>query len=100
MAKRSIKENHDYTFKAKDFYELLDGQQERCALTGRQLTPENCTAIHRIPLRRGGTHDLNNICLVVEEIAQLKRSLLDDELYSLCEDLLQYRDRMDDQSKP
>lgn len=43
---------------------------------------------------------MNNICLVVEEIAQLKRSLLDDELYSLCEDLLKYRDRMDDQSKP
>ncbi|MBR32329.1 MAG: hypothetical protein CMN77_13570 [Spirochaetaceae bacterium] len=91
MAKRSIKDKQDYTFKAKDFYELLERQEERCALTGRQLTPENCTAIHRTPLRRGGTHDLSNICLVVEEIAQLKRSLLDEELYSLCEDLLAHR---------
>ena len=91
MAKKGITSGSDYTFKAKDFYALLESQSHKCALTGRELTPENCTAIHRIPLRRGGTHDPDNICLVIEEVAQIKRALFDEELYALCEDLLRHR---------
>lgn len=73
-----------YVFRAQDFYYLLEAQKYRCPLTGRELTPENCTAAHRIPLRRGGEHALDNIYLIVEEAAWLKRNLTDQELLDLC----------------
>ena len=48
----------DYKFKAKEFYHLLDKQEYRCALTGRNLTPETTTAEHIVQLQDGGVHEL------------------------------------------
>lgn len=85
-----MKKDHEtpYKFKAADFYTLLEKQEYRCSLTGRELTPENCIAAHIVPLRRGGVHEPDNIYLIVDEAAQIKRSLMDSELLELCRDIL------------
>lgn len=79
----------NYKFKASDFYFLLESQEFRCPLSGRELTPENCTASHIVPVRRGGAHALENIYLIVDSVTQIKRNMLDDELVALCVDIVQ-----------
>jgi len=77
-----------WTFKAKDFYALLDRQKYTCPLTGRELRPENTTAAHIVPLRKGGKHEVGNIYLVVNDLLDIKKNLTDEELVTLCYDVL------------
>lgn len=78
-----------YRFKARDFYQLLEKQKYRCPVSGRELTPENCMAAHKIPLRNGGEHCLENIYLVTDAVTHIKRHLADSELLELCSDIRQ-----------
>lgn len=80
-----------YKFTAKDFYAMLDRQGYRCALSGRELTPENTDAEHIIPLDQGGSHTLENIYLIVRDAARLKRHLTEKEMVQLCFDILTTR---------
>lgn len=79
-----------YKFKAADFYALLDKQKYKCALTGTELTPENTTAEHILPLSRGGTHELSNIFLVDERVAKLKRNLSIAEVRDVAQRIVSY----------
>jgi len=78
----------NYRFKAKDFYFLLEEQARRCPVSGRELTPDNCMAAHRVPLRKGGVHSLENIYLVTDAVTQIKKQLTDEELLLLCKDIV------------
>lgn len=80
-----------YKFAAKDFYALLEKQQYRCALSGRELTPENTDAEHILPLEHGGQHTLENIYLIVRDAARIKRHLTEAQAIGLCFDILQTR---------
>lgn len=80
-----------YKFAAKDFYSLLDRQNFRCALSGRELTPETTDAEHILPLDSGGIHTPENIYLIVRDAARLKRHLTEAELVRLCFDILTTR---------
>ncbi|XDD52161.1 hypothetical protein AB3N59_19590 [Leptospira sp. WS92.C1] len=77
-----------YKFNSKDFYELLDNQGEKCFLSGRILTPDNTLAEHIHPIRFGGEHTKNNICLVVEPLARLKRYHKEEEIFQLAVDII------------
>jgi len=76
-----------YSFKAKDFYALLEKQNYRCPYSGRELTPANCIAEHRVPLRKRGRHEASNIVLVDNSVGYLKRYLTDEELHQLIDDM-------------
>ena len=78
----------EYVYRAKDFYAQLEEQQYRCFMTGRELTPVNCTAEHLTPLKQGGKHERGNIVLLVREIAPLKRALSEAEIVDLAFDIL------------
>ena len=80
--------NQKYSFKSKDFYCLLESQKYRCKYTGRELTPQNCYAVHVIPLAQGGKHELQNIVLVDKEIYVLKKSLNPDQLKKLAKEIV------------
>ena len=80
-----------YKFAAKDFYALLEKQQYRCALSGRELTPETTDAEHILPLDSGGTHTPDNIYLIVRDAARLKRHLTEAQVIELCFDILKTR---------
>jgi len=79
-----------YTFRARDFYELLTRQGYRCAISGIELTPENTTAEHIVPLRKGGKHELANIYLVDENISRLKRNLLEEEVIEIARRIVEH----------
>ena len=80
-----------YKFTAKDFYALLEKQQYRCRLSGRELTPENTDGEHILPLELGGQHQPENICLVVRDVARLKRHLTEQAVVELCYDIIKQR---------
>ncbi len=77
-----------FKFRAEHFYKLLNDQKYRCALTNRELTPENTNAEHILPLRKGGKHEPENICLVVDMIGKLKRYFSEEEIVLLASDII------------
>jgi len=86
-------DSNRFVFRAAHFYALLEQQEYRCALTGRELTPENTSAEHIIPLRKGGKHELSNIFLVDDAVAKLKRYYSDDEVIRLARELVTHAGR-------
>lgn len=77
-----------YKFIAKDFYEILDNQEEKCFLSGRKLNPDNTLAEHINPIRFGGTFSKENICLVIEPLARLKRYYKEEEIMQIAVDII------------
>lgn len=75
-----------------DLREMLVKQKYQCALTGRELTPENCSIDHIIPLCKGGVHAKENAQLVVAEVNYAKGNLTEKEFLQLCRDVVAYAD--------
>jgi len=82
------KGKQQYKFLAKDFYEMLEQQGYRCALTRRELTPETTTAEHKILLSEGGKHEIENIYLISKDAAKLKRSMSENQMAELAFEIL------------
>ena len=77
----------------QDLRDMLDKQGYKCALTGRQLTHDNCSIDHVLPLCKGGSHTKENAQLVVAEANHAKGNLTDAEFLRLCRDVVAYADR-------
>lgn len=88
-ASTKIEKEERFRFRTEHFYELLEGQKYTCPVTGRKLTPQNTVAEHRIPLRKSGKHELENIILVDQDASKLKRYMTDEEVVSLAADIIQ-----------
>lgn len=73
-----------------DLRSMLSKQNYQCALTGRKLTPENCSIDHIVPLCKGGIHSIENAQLVVAEVNHAKGSLTEEEFLQLCSDVVAY----------
>lgn len=73
--------------KAADLQSILETQRYKCALSGRTLTPENCTLDHRVPLARGGTHSIDNWHLVTDEVNRAKGTMTIEEFVAMCCDV-------------
>ncbi len=85
-----MKEKSNYKFKVSDFRDLLESQEKKCGLTGRELTPENTFAEHILPLGKGGSHSKNNIILVIDMLSKLKRYYTTEEIIDIAYDILAY----------
>lgn len=70
--------------------QLLEHQDYRCALTGRALTPENCTADHVIPVANGGSNDMANIQLVTNEVNRAKNTMSQRQFVAMCIDVARF----------
>lgn len=70
--------------KPKDILKLLKQQGFRCAYTGDELTPDNVSADHFVPLSGGGTHALGNIRLVTRCVNQAKGTMLHGDFVDMC----------------
>lgn len=71
---------------------LLDGQQYRCALSGRKLAPENTSLDHILPVSRGGGHTLKNAQALANEVNRAKHTLTNAEFIQLCRDVVAFAD--------
>jgi len=91
----SIVHNVSESFTTKDVIAKL-GANPVCYLTGKKIDlnqPHTFQFDHIIPTSKGGTNDLDNLAICVSEANFAKGDLNLNELYSLCEDILNWRNK-------
>lgn len=71
-----------------DIYQQLESQGYRCRLTGRELTPENASLDHINPLSAGGSHQAENIQVILREVNAAKGTLSHSDFLRLCRDVV------------
>ena len=72
---------------------ILVKQDNKCALSGRTITPANCSLDHIVPLSRGGTHTKENAQLVCEEVNRAKGMMTEEEFMELCRDVVAHKSK-------
>lgn len=77
------------TVTGKQILQLVESQEYRCAITKRALTPESASLDHIIPLSRGGSHSIENLCVVDQQVNAAKGSMTTDEFVALCREVAQ-----------
>jgi len=68
---------------------LLEYQNYRCALTGRELSPELASLDHIVPIRLGGEHTMENVQVLHKDVNRAKNSLTNDEFIGICREIVQ-----------
>jgi 5-methylcytosine-specific restriction endonuclease McrA len=77
---------------ASGIRELLKTQEYRCYLSGRELTPSTASLDHRVPISKGGAHDIDNLGVVDYHVNIAKGTLTIDEFISMCRDVVRHQD--------
>lgn len=77
---------------AKGLRRLLEEQSYRCALTGRELTPDVATVDHKHPLSDGGTNTLDNVQIVHCDVNQAKGAMSQEAFLAMCREVVQVAD--------
>ncbi len=72
---------------------VIEHQARRCALSGRQLVPEEASLDHVLPLSRGGKHTLDNIQILHRDVNRAKSTLTNPEFIALCREVVAWVDR-------
>ncbi|HMN41161.1 MAG TPA: hypothetical protein PKE29_09975 [Phycisphaerales bacterium] len=76
---------------AKQVMSMVERQQFRCAISGRELTPETASLDHITPLARGGKHELGNVWAVDHQINTAKGTLTVEEFVTMCCDVARHQ---------
>lgn len=76
---------------AKTIMTLVERQRFRCAISGRELTPQTASLDHIVPLARGGEHGVDNIWVVDQHINSAKGTMTLDEFVAMCRDVVRYQ---------
>ncbi|MEI7014083.1 hypothetical protein [Leptospira licerasiae] len=77
-----------YRFKAEDFDKVEAQQNFKCYLTGRPYQYHKLKASPIIPMHKGGKHEFNNICFVIDEVKHLKRYYTNAEILEIAFDII------------
>ncbi len=78
----------NFKFNISDFRQLLNEQNGKCYVTGRELTGSNCDAELIQPLNQNGKVSKSNICLIIDSIRELKRYHTTEEIYKIAKDIV------------
>ena len=62
----------------------------RCAICGAELSRENMTISHKIPLSRGGDNGMDNLMLSCWECNHAKNNLTMEEFFEKAKEILRY----------
>jgi 5-methylcytosine-specific restriction endonuclease McrA len=68
----------------QELCELLEKQDYRCALTGRELTPDDIAVDHIVPISCGGDFSIKNSQLVSKSVNRAKHTMSQEEFITLC----------------
>ena len=71
---------------------LLEQQEYRCALTGRNLTPQTAALDHIVPIRCGGKHVIENAQVLHKDVNRAKGSLTKEQFVALCREVVTWMD--------
>jgi len=80
-----------FKFTAEDFWTLVEGQERKCALTNRDLTPLTCEVELRDPNKKDGRFELSNFYCVDKDLKYLARHLSERDIIELCATVLECR---------
>jgi 5-methylcytosine-specific restriction endonuclease McrA len=80
----------DGTVNLQAVLDLLTRQGFRCALTGRNLTPETASLDHVVPICRGGAHHIGNTQVLERTVNRAKGTLTNDEFLALCREVCRH----------
>ena len=79
------------TVTATEIMKLLERQQFRCALSGRELTPAIASLDHIVPLAKGGSHTIDNLWVVDQQVNVAKGTMTLDEFLQVCSDVIRHQ---------
>jgi 5-methylcytosine-specific restriction endonuclease McrA len=68
----------------------LEKQGYRCAITGRELTPDTASVDHSYPLSRGGANSIENIEILHSDINQAKGAMTKEEFVAMCREVVEW----------
>lgn len=85
--------NEQFRFRAEDFWNLLEKQGKRCALSNRELTPLRCEVELKNPNKEEGRFDMDNFYLVDKDLKYMCRYLSESEVIDLCAIVIEHRGR-------
>jgi len=71
---------------------LLQRQEYRCAMTGRDLTPQTAALDHIVPIRCGGKHVIENAQVLHKDVNRAKGSLTKEQFVALCREVVTWID--------
>lgn len=77
---------------AKRLRKMLERQGYRCYLSGRPMEPETASPDHMLPVSRGGTHAIDNICIVDRDINRAKGTQTISEFVAMCREVVGWMD--------
>lgn len=78
-------------FFAKDFWRLMKEQEYKCALTGRELTPESTEVELRKPYADKGRTEYENHYVITRHIAYTARHVDEEQIVHLAAEIIKYR---------
>lgn len=87
-SKPKVREKDKVT--AKNLYRLLLKQEQRCAISGAELTTDNVSLDHIVPLSQGGEHTMSNVQLVHKIVNRMKGTMRHDEMLDWCRKISQW----------
>ncbi len=74
--------------------QMLQKYDYRCALTGRQLTPDEWALDHKISIEDGGKiADINNLQPLRPEVNRAKHTMTNDTFVQMCREVVAWADR-------
>jgi len=77
---------------SRQLRKLIDKQCYRCALTGRNLTPETAFVDHVTPVSSGGSSAIENLQVVHADVNEAKGTMTQEEFIQLCRDVVAWVD--------
>jgi len=78
---------------SRQLRKLIEQQGYRCALTGRELTPDTAFVDHVTPVSRGGSNVIENLQVVHADVNEAKGTMTQEEFIQLCRDVVAWIDR-------
>ena len=85
------------TINATEVMDLIKHQAFRCAISGRDLTPETASLDHIVPLGAGGEHSLANVWAVDHQVNTAKGTLSLEDFMSICRDVAAHQRKVREQ---
>jgi 5-methylcytosine-specific restriction endonuclease McrA len=77
---------------SKQLRRLVDKQKYRCALSGRELTPETAAVDHVIPITKGGTSNIGNLQILHCDVNAAKGAMTSVEFVAMCREVVAWSD--------
>ncbi len=83
----------EFKFFAEHFWQLMEKQQKRCALSGRELTPINTEVELVNPLEKNmdKRKAISNHYLVDKDISHICRYISKTDIIKLCKEVLKHQ---------